>query len=99
MSMHVTGQLPLTPVNRPERATIGHYAPNLTVTGLGGGHGLYATLSALRLISGEITAIVPVADGGGCSGVVRQEMDVLRPGGLRMPLAALRGGADRGRSG
>ena len=98
MSMHFTGQLPLTPVQRPERATIGHYAPNLKVTALGGGHGLYATLSALRLISGEITAIVTVADDGGSSGVIRQEMDVLPPGDLRMALAALCDDTDWGRT-
>ncbi|OAV59808.1 gluconeogenesis factor YvcK family protein [Enteractinococcus helveticum] len=98
MSMHVTGQLPLAPVNRPERATIGHYAPNLSVTALGGGHGLYATLSALRLISGEITAVVTVADDGGSSGVIRQEMDVLPPGDLRMALAALCDDTDWGRT-
>lgn len=98
MSMHVTGQLPLSPVHRPERATIGHYAPNLKVTALGGGHGLYATLSALRLISGEITAVVTVADDGGSSGVIRQEMDVLPPGDLRMALAALCDDTDWGRT-
>lgn len=98
MSMHFTGQLPLTPVNRPERATIGHYSPNLKVTALGGGHGLYASLSALRLIAGEITAIVTVADDGGSSGVIRQEMDVLPPGDLRMALAALCDDTDWGRT-
>ena len=98
MSMHFTGQLPLTPINRPERATIGHYSPNLTVTALGGGHGLYATLSALRLISGEITAVVTVADDGGSSGVIRQEMDVIPPGDLRMALAALCDDTDWGRT-
>ena len=98
MSMHFTGQLPLTPINRPERATIGHYAPNLNVTALGGGHGLYATLSALRLIAGEITAVVTVADDGGSSGVIRQEMDVIPPGDLRMALAALCDDTDWGRT-
>ncbi|MDN6534740.1 MAG: uridine diphosphate-N-acetylglucosamine-binding protein YvcK, partial [Yaniella sp.] len=98
MSMHFTGQLPLAPVQRPERATIGHYSPNLKVTALGGGHGLYATLSALRLISGEITAIVTVADDGGSSGVIRQEMDVIPPGDLRMALAALCDDTDWGRT-
>lgn len=98
MSMHFTGQLPLAPVNRPERATIGHYSPNLKVAALGGGHGLYATLSALRLIAGEITAIVTVADDGGSSGVIRQEMDVIPPGDLRMALAALCDDTDWGRT-
>ncbi|NWN89324.1 MAG: uridine diphosphate-N-acetylglucosamine-binding protein YvcK [Micrococcaceae bacterium] len=98
MSMHFTGQLPLAPANRPERATIGHYSPNLKVTALGGGHGLYATLSALRLIAGEITAVVTVADDGGSSGVIRGEMDVIPPGDLRMALAALCDDTDWGRT-
>lgn len=98
MSRLFTGQLPLAPINRPERATIGHYSPNLTVTALGGGHGLYATLSGLRLIAGEITAVVTVADDGGSSGVIRQEMDVIPPGDLRMALAALCDDTDWGRT-
>ena len=59
------------------------------VAALGGGHGLAATLSALRLITDEITAIVTVADDGGSSGRLRDEFDVLPPGDLRMALAAL----------
>lgn len=98
MSMHFTGQLPLTPVSRPDQATIGHYSPNLKVTALGGGHGLFATLSALRLIAGELTAVVTVADDGGSSGVIRNEMNVLPPGDLRMALAALCDDTDWGRT-
>jgi uncharacterized cofD-like protein len=56
---------------------------------LGGGHGLHAALSALRLISDELTAIVTVADDGGSSGRIRRELKVLPPGDLRMALVAL----------
>lgn len=56
---------------------------------LGGGHGLAASLSALRLVCEEITAVVTVADDGGSSGRLRDEFDVLPPGDLRMALAAL----------
>jgi uncharacterized cofD-like protein len=56
---------------------------------LGGGHGLYATLSALRLITQDITAVVTVADDGGSSGRLRRELGVLPPGDLRMALSAL----------
>ncbi len=35
------------------------------VVALGGGHGLYASLSALRRVSGTLTAVVTVADDGG----------------------------------
>mgnify|MGYP001942158370 CR=1 FL=1 len=60
------------------------------VSALGGGHGLSATLKALRIIAAEhLTAIVTVADDGGSSGRIRQDMDVLPPGDLRMALAAL----------
>lgn len=59
------------------------------VAALGGGHGLAASLSALRLMTDRITAIVTVADDGGSSGRLRRELDVLPPGDLRMALAAL----------
>lgn len=59
------------------------------VAALGGGHGLSAALSALRLLTEEITAIVTVADDGGSSGRLRTEFGVLPPGDLRMALSAL----------
>jgi uncharacterized cofD-like protein len=59
------------------------------VVALGGGHGLAASLSALRLVTDRITAVVTVADDGGSSGRLRDEFDVLPPGDLRMALAAL----------
>lgn len=59
------------------------------VVALGGGHGLAATLTSLRLIASDITAIVTVADNGGSSGRLRQEFNQLPPGDLRMALAAL----------
>ncbi|MGX7679815.1 gluconeogenesis factor YvcK family protein [Jatrophihabitans sp. DSM 45814] len=63
------------------------------VVAFGGGHGLYASLSALRLLDVDVTAVVTVADDGGSSGRIRRELDVLPPGDLRMALAAL--AADR----
>ena len=59
------------------------------VVALGGGHGLSATLSALRQLTTNITAIVTVADNGGSSGRLREEFPILPPGDLRMALAAL----------
>ena len=52
---------------------------------LGGGHGLHATLSALRLLADrgelvEITAVVTVADDGGSSGRLRRELGRAAPG-------------------
>jgi uncharacterized cofD-like protein len=59
------------------------------VVALGGGHGLAASLSALRRVAGELTAVVTVADDGGSSGRLRTELGALPPGDLRMALAAL----------
>ncbi|WIK58943.1 uridine diphosphate-N-acetylglucosamine-binding protein YvcK [Actinotignum urinale] len=59
------------------------------VVAFGGGHGLAATLSALRLITQNVTAVVTVADDGGSSGRLRDEFSVIPPGDLRMALSAL----------
>lgn len=59
------------------------------VVALGGGHGLFATLRALRRLTPHVTAVVTVADDGGSSGRLREELGVLPPGDLRMALAAL----------
>ncbi|MGF7120850.1 uridine diphosphate-N-acetylglucosamine-binding protein YvcK [Rhodococcus sp. TAF43] len=59
------------------------------IVALGGGHGLYATLSAARRLSSDVTAVVTVADDGGSSGRLRGELGVIPPGDLRMALAAL----------
>src|SRR5882724_12867574 len=64
---------------------------DLKAVALGGGHGLYASLSALRLLTTELTAVVTVADDVGSSGRIRRELGVLPPGDLRMALAALAG--------
>jgi uncharacterized cofD-like protein len=68
----------------------------VAVVAFGGGHGLHASLSALRLLVDELvvddlTAVVTVADNGGSSGRLRGEFGVLPPGDLRMALAALCG--------
>lgn len=59
------------------------------IVALGGGHGLSASLSALRLLTDNVTAVVTVADDGGSSGRLRDDFHVLPPGDLRMALAAL----------
>ncbi len=61
------------------------------VVALGGGHGLAASLTALRHVTPRLTAVVTVADNGGSSGRLRRELGVLPPGDLRMALAALCG--------
>ncbi|HEX7105576.1 MAG TPA: uridine diphosphate-N-acetylglucosamine-binding protein YvcK [Acidothermaceae bacterium] len=70
----------------------------LKVVALGGGHGLAASLSALRRITSELTAVVTVSDNGGSSGRLRKEFGVLPPGDLRMALAALCGDDPWGRT-
>ncbi|MGI8759782.1 MAG: gluconeogenesis factor YvcK family protein [Jatrophihabitantaceae bacterium] len=70
----------------------------LRAVALCGGHGLHASLSALRMITTDLTAVVTVADDGGSSGRIRRELRVLPPGDLRMALAAL-AGADPGHQG
>src|SRR5215469_11598496 len=70
---------------RPERPL------SRKVVALGGGHGLYASLSGLRRVTRDLTAVVTVADDGGSSGRLRREFGVLPPGDLRMALAALCG--------
>ena len=74
-------------------ATASHARPAAEpqVVALGGGHGLYASLSGLRRVTRDLTAIVTVADDGGSSGRLRREFGVLPPGDLRMALAALCG--------
>ena len=56
---------------------------------LGGGHGLAASLRALRTITSQLTAIVSVADDGGSSGRLREAVDQAAPGDLRKCLLAL----------
>jgi uncharacterized cofD-like protein len=63
------------------------------VVAFGGGHGLAASLRALRQVHRhvpvEITAVVTVGDDGGSSGRLRASRDILPPGDLRQALAAL----------
>ncbi len=80
--MTADGLVPVVPAVRPL---------NPKVVALGGGHGLFASLSALRRVTRQLTAIVTVADDGGSSGVLRRDFGVLPPGDLRMALAALCG--------
>jgi uncharacterized cofD-like protein len=68
------------------------------VVALGGGHGLAASLTALRHVTGQLTAVVTVADDGGSSGRLRRELGVLPPGDLRMALAALCGDDEWGQT-
>jgi uncharacterized cofD-like protein len=68
-----------------------------SVVAFGGGHGLSASLCALRQVTDRLTAVVTVADDGGSSGRIRAELGSLPPGDLRMALAALAGDDEWGR--
>ena len=56
---------------------------------IGGGTGLSTMLRGLKHYTDQITAIVTVADDGGGSGVLRQEMGILPPGDIRNCIVAL----------
>jgi uncharacterized cofD-like protein len=61
----------------------------LRVVVIGGGTGLSVLLRGLKEEPVHITAIVTVADDGGSSGRLREEMDMLPPGDIRNVLTAL----------
>ena len=65
----------------------------IRVVAFGGGHGLSASLRALRRCAPDldldITAVVTVGDDGGSSGRLRAERGALPPGDLRQALVAL----------
>lgn len=61
----------------------------MRVVGIGGGHGLAATLRAARLYADTIDAVVTVADDGGSSGRLTRELGIPPPGDIRNCLVAL----------
>ena len=56
---------------------------------IGGGTGSFTLLSGLKNYPVEIAAIVSMADDGGSTGVLRDELGVLPPGDVRQCLVAL----------
>lgn len=59
------------------------------VVAIGGGTGLSTILRGLKQYSSNITAVVTVADDGGGSGVLRQDLKILPPGDIRNCILAL----------
>ena len=59
------------------------------IVAIGGGTGLSTMLRGLKRHTNNLTAIVTVADDGGGSGVLRQELGMLPPGDIRNCLEAL----------
>jgi len=56
---------------------------------IGGGTGTYTVLTGLKTRSVELTAVVSMADSGGSSGRLRDELGILPPGDVRRCLLAL----------
>lgn len=56
---------------------------------IGGGTGLSTMLRGLKQYSGNITAVVTVADDGGSSGKLQKQLHILPPGDIRNCLVAL----------
>ena len=59
------------------------------IVALGGGTGLSTLIRGLKEYTSNITAVVTVADDGGSSGVLRDEMGILPPGDIRNCLVGL----------
>lgn len=59
------------------------------IVAIGGGTGLSTMLRGLKEYSSNITTVVTVADDGGGSGVLRQDLGLLPPGDIRNCLLAL----------
>ena len=59
------------------------------IVAVGGGTGLSTLLSGLKHYTTNITAIVTVADDGGSSGRLREELGIIPPGDIRNCIAAL----------
>ncbi len=59
------------------------------IVAIGGGTGLSTLLRGLKQYTGNLTAVVTVADDGGSSGRLRQELGLPAPGDLRNCIVAL----------
>ena len=67
--------------------TDSRHDPRIAV--IGGGTGLSTMLRGLKKLSRSITAIVTVADDGGGSGMLREDLGMPPPGDVRNCLQAL----------
>lgn len=66
------------------------FAPNeIKIAVIGGGTGSFTLLSALKDHTSQLAALVNMADDGGSTGVLRDELGVLPPGDVRQCLVAL----------
>jgi uncharacterized cofD-like protein len=66
------------------------FTPNeIKITVIGGGTGSFTLLSALKKHTRQLAAVVNMADDGGSTGVLRDELGALPPGDVRQCLVAL----------
>ena len=65
----------------------GGIGPKVVV--IGGGTGLSVVLRGIKRFTENVTAIVTVADDGGGSGIIREELNVLPPGDIRNCILAM----------
>jgi uncharacterized cofD-like protein len=68
---------------------LGEHQKGPRIVAIGGGTGMPGLLRGLRDYTGNITAVVTVADDGGSSGRLRRELGLLPPGDFRNNIAAL----------
>jgi len=80
-------------VSYDARHVSSHRAPGdpIRVVTLGGGHGQSTLLRALARLACDVAAVVSIADDGGCSGKLRDELGMAPPGDLRRCLTSLAG--------
>ena len=74
-------------VDRLEKHQSRKHGPKIVA--IGGGHGLSTLLRGLKTASHNIFAVVTMADDGGSSGRLRENLGILPPGDVRNCLAAL----------
>ncbi len=67
----------------------GDRGPEPRIVVLGGGTGAYTALTGLKRHTGQLSAIISMADSGGSTGRLRDEFGHLPPGDLRKALVAL----------
>lgn len=64
-----------------------HIGPRIAV--IGGGTGLSVILRGIKKVTDNLTAVVTVADDGGGSGVLREDLGMLPPGDIRSCILAM----------
>lgn len=68
---------------------VGIFTGGPRIVAIGGGTGLSTLLRGIKCYTSNITAIVTVADDGGGSGILRDDLDMLPPGDIRNCILAL----------